>query len=106
MANTLDPTRSTRSLLDEYRVDPYSTQLFDTPEPDRKKKVFLAVGLLLFGSALIIAGANVYLHNQKGGIPLLVVGSLAFLPGFYFSRIAYYAYKGKQGFNLNLIPDM
>ena len=31
-------------------------------------------------------------------IALLVLGSLVFIPGFYFTRIAYKAYKGHRGY--------
>lgn len=44
-------------------------------------------------------------HPPPLGIPLMVLGSLTFLPGFYHTRIAYKAWKGHAGFSLQQIPD-
>ena len=38
-------------------------------------------------------------------IGLWVCGLLVFIPGFYFTRIAYYAYKGTAGYSWADIPD-
>jgi hypothetical protein len=38
--------------------------------------------------------------------PLLVLGSICFIPGFYHVRIAYLAWKGVQGYSLDAIPDL
>jgi hypothetical protein len=35
---------------------------------------------------------------------LLTVGLLAFLPGFYVSRIAYYAWRRREGYSFADIP--
>ena len=40
------------------------------------------------------------------GIPLMVIGSLAFVPGAYFTRMAYMAWKGYRGYSLASIPDL
>mmetsp|Transcript_34744 Transcript_34744/g.87941 ORF Transcript_34744/g.87941 Transcript_34744/m.87941 type:complete len:103 (+) Transcript_34744:164-472(+) len=95
------------SLLSEYRLDPNdATSAFvQTDSRSPNKKIALAIGLLLFGTAVLASGIGVYLSGKEGGIPLLVVGSLAFLPGFYHTRIAYYAWRGYKGYSLNLIPD-
>lgn len=37
--------------------------------------------------------------------PLLILGSLMFIPGFYHVRIAYYAWKGYRGYSFEDIPD-
>lgn len=37
--------------------------------------------------------------------PLLILGSLMFIPGVYHVRIAYYAFKGYQGFSYEDIPE-
>lgn len=39
-------------------------------------------------------------------IGLWVCGSLVFIPGFYFTRIAYKAYKGHRGYSWEDIPEM
>lgn len=38
-------------------------------------------------------------------IPVLIIGVLVFLPGFYHLRIAYYASKGYRGYSYDDIPD-
>ena len=37
--------------------------------------------------------------------PMLILGSLMFIPGFYHVRIAYYAWKGYRGYSFDDIPD-
>ena len=36
---------------------------------------------------------------------LLFLGILAFLPGFYETRVAYYSWRGAPGFTFAAIPD-
>ncbi|RWW00211.1 hypothetical protein BHE74_00005132 [Ensete ventricosum] len=38
------------------------------------------------------------------GVFFAILGSVLFLPGFYYTRIAYYAYKGYKGFSFDNIP--
>jgi hypothetical protein len=38
-------------------------------------------------------------------IGLWVCGMLVFIPGFYFSRLAWYAYRGRAGYSWADIPD-
>ncbi|KAG7248584.1 hypothetical protein CRUP_024280, partial [Coryphaenoides rupestris] len=49
------------------------------------KAIALATFLFLIGSLLI--------HSDRT-VPVLIIGILVFLPGFYHLRIAYYASKG------------
>lgn len=37
--------------------------------------------------------------------PLLILGSILFIPGAYHVRIAYYAYHGREGYSFDEIPD-
>lgn len=37
--------------------------------------------------------------------PVLILGLIMFVPGFYHVRIAYYAYKGEQGYSFDDIPE-
>ncbi|ONK78878.1 uncharacterized protein A4U43_C01F500 [Asparagus officinalis] len=74
------------------------------------KEIALAVALLVFGSLAIVVG-SIMAVNQIGGdsahgIFFAVLGSLLFLPGFYYTRIAYYAYKGYKGFSFANIPPV
>ncbi|KAF7080849.1 hypothetical protein CFC21_084852 [Triticum aestivum] len=42
--------------------------------------------------------------DHSHGIFFRVLGVVIFIPGFYYTRIAYYAYKGYQGFSFANIP--
>lgn len=37
--------------------------------------------------------------------PMLILGSVMFIPGAYHVRIAYYAYKGYEGYSFDDIPE-
>ena len=39
------------------------------------------------------------------GLPFLIIGSITFIPGSYYSFIAYGAWRGYKGYSLSLIPD-
>jgi hypothetical protein len=66
------------------------------------------VSLCGFGFVLLAIGLSIYLTGvERGtGIALLTLGSITFIPGFYHTRIAYYAWKGYEGYSLDDIPDM
>ncbi|XP_060787739.1 transmembrane protein 230b [Neoarius graeffei] len=75
------------------------------------KAITLAAVLFLIGSILITVGAlllagyfEVQDHRERT-IPVLIIGILVFIPGFYHLRIAYYAYKGYHGYSYDDIPD-
>ncbi|KAI0497057.1 hypothetical protein KFK09_023385 [Dendrobium nobile] len=84
------------------------------------KEIVFAVALLVFGSLSIIAGLIMATHQIGGdrvhGEPTLLLflhwiffaglGSVLFLPGFYYTRIAYYAYKGYKDFSFDNIPPV
>lgn len=46
-----------------------------------------------------------YSQHRDRTIPVLIIGILVFLPGFYHLRIAYYASKGYRGYSYDDIPD-
>ncbi|XP_071209355.1 transmembrane protein 230-like [Salvelinus alpinus] len=74
------------------------------------KAIALATGLFLIGSllitigALLLAGYFEVTHADRT-MPVLIIGILVFLPGFYHLRIAYYASKGYRGYSYDDIPD-
>ncbi|PKU79817.1 transmembrane protein 230-like [Dendrobium catenatum] len=74
------------------------------------KEIVFAVALLVFGSLSIIAGLIMATHQIGGdrvhGIFFAGLGSVLFLPGFYYTRIAYYAYKGYKDFSFDNIPPV
>lgn len=89
----------------------FSDIQFQEPPPKfPKKAVILACGLFLVGSILIIIGALLltgYIDAKYGDRtwPMLILGTLMFVPGFYHVRIAYYAYQGYAGYSFSDIPE-
>ncbi|XP_075711457.1 transmembrane protein 230 [Rhinoderma darwinii] len=74
------------------------------------KAIALATFLFLIGTLLIVIGALLLTEHignagKERGIPVLIIGVLVFLPGFYHLRIAYYASKGYRGYSYDDIPD-
>ncbi|XP_044471188.1 transmembrane protein 230-like [Mangifera indica] len=74
------------------------------------KEIALAVSLLVFGTFGIICG-SLMSYNRVGGdrahgLFFAILGSILFIPGFYYTRIAYYAYKGYKGFSFANIPSV
>ncbi|GLC43352.1 hypothetical protein PLESTF_000424500 [Pleodorina starrii] len=92
------------------RLDPFTDTDFNFGNEIASrpwKKVALAIGLLIFGTILLAIGLGLYLSGteQSGGLPLIILGSITFLPGAYHTRVAYLAWRGTSGYSLNQIPD-
>ncbi|KAF8033647.1 hypothetical protein BT93_C0049 [Corymbia citriodora subsp. variegata] len=72
------------------------------------KEIALAVSLLLVGTLGIVLGVLMATYRVGGdrthGVFFAILGSILFIPGFYYTRIAYYAYKGYKGFSFANIP--
>ncbi|XP_010553695.1 PREDICTED: transmembrane protein 230-like [Tarenaya hassleriana] len=73
------------------------------------KSIALAVFLLLLGCLLLFLAFFIFTGHMEGdssqGYALLVLGVLTFLPGFYETRIAYYSWRGAEGYNFAAIPS-
>ncbi|EDL25824.1 mCG50174 [Mus musculus] len=87
-------------------------QFTKSPPKIPYKAIALATVLFLIGTFLIIIGSLLlsgYISKGGGGadraVPVLIIGILVFLPGFYHLRIAYYASKGYRGYSYDDIPD-
>ncbi|KAJ7987255.1 hypothetical protein DPEC_G00336840 [Dallia pectoralis] len=70
------------------------------------KAIGLAAFLFLIGSVLIVIGAfllsgSIEVAHPDRTVPVLIIGILVFLPGFYHLRIAYYASKGSLPDSVN-----
>ncbi|GAV59720.1 DUF872 domain-containing protein [Cephalotus follicularis] len=74
------------------------------------KEIALALSLLVFGTLGIVLGFFMAYDRVGGdrahGIFFAVLGAILFIPGFYYTRIAYYAYKGYKGFSFSNIPPV
>ncbi|XVF60589.1 hypothetical protein PTKIN_Ptkin08bG0060400 [Pterospermum kingtungense] len=91
------------------RYDPrfdYSPKAFDKVP---WKSIALAVFLLFLGCLLLFLSFFIFTGHMGGeksqAYGLLVLGILTFLPGFYETRIAYYSWRGAEGFRFASIPD-
>ncbi|XP_004393305.1 PREDICTED: transmembrane protein 230-like [Odobenus rosmarus divergens] len=74
------------------------------------KAIALATVLFFIGAFLIIIDSLLpagYISKGEAdrAVPVLIIGILVFLPGFYHLRIAYYASKGYRGYSYDDIPD-
>ncbi|KAF2321938.1 hypothetical protein P3X46_010191 [Hevea brasiliensis] len=74
------------------------------------KEIALAVSLLVFGVVGIVLGifmaSNKIGGDRAHGLFFAILGVVLFIPGFYYTRIAYYAYKGYKGFSFANIPPV
>ena len=100
----LRTTTSTQSDND-YRDE----QFYEPPPKPPIKSILLAMFLFLIGSVLLTLGglmaAGVLGVTEQGSAPILILGAITFVPGFYHVRIAYYAWQGYAGYSFADIPD-
>lgn len=91
--------------------DGFSDMQFEKQPPKVPyKAIGLAVVLFLVGTTLIVVGALLLTGIISAKYadrtwPVLILGALMFIPGAYHVRIAYYAYKGYQGYSYEDIPE-
>ncbi|CAH9053241.1 unnamed protein product [Cuscuta epithymum] len=73
------------------------------------KSLALAFFLLSLGCLLLLLSLFILTGHMAGdqsqAYGLLGLGILTFLPGFYETRIAYYSWRGAQGYRFAYIPD-
>ncbi|PRQ53486.1 hypothetical protein RchiOBHm_Chr2g0167041 [Rosa chinensis] len=90
---------------DDRRFD-YTPKSFDKVP---WKSIGLALFLLSLGSLLLFLSYFIFTGHMGGDMSqaygLLALGILTFLPGFYETRIAYYAWRGAKGYRFASIPD-
>jgi len=87
------------------------SQFKEKPPKAPVQAIILATVLFIAGSIMITLGALMltgYIKTQYSDRtwPLILVGTILFLPGFFHVRIAYWAYKGSKGFSFEDIPDL
>jgi hypothetical protein len=94
-------------------VDPFSEKNLDINLFKKKpwKAIILTIFLFLLGSILLSVGILIKLgfiavDYEDRGIPLIILGSICFLPGFYHLIILIQIWRGKEGFTYNLLPEM
>lgn len=86
--------------------DYYDDQFEDTtPIRAPIKSICIAIILFVVGSimltlgSLMLAGVMSQGNGSFRAAPLMVIGSMIFIPGAYNVRTAYYAWKGYRGFS-------
>ncbi|XP_068745362.1 transmembrane protein 230-like [Montipora capricornis] len=108
------PTTMIRSKVKYKKIsndDGYIDAQFIKPPPKIPwKAIFLAIFLFSVGTMLLIVGSLLFtgyfdVKYADRTYPLLILGSLMFIPGFYHVRIAYYAWKGYRGYSFEDIPN-
>ncbi|CDW53471.1 UPF0414 transmembrane protein C20orf30 homolog [Trichuris trichiura] len=108
---SLDSMESSSGLGYSRLHDGFIDSQFHLPEQTIPwKAIGLATTLFILGSTLIIIGALllsgfISAEYSDRTWPVLILGIIMFIPGFYHVRIAYYAFKGYQGYSFDDIPD-
>ncbi|KAE9598950.1 hypothetical protein Lal_00022631 [Lupinus albus] len=94
------------------RNRPFDPRFDYTPKALDKvpwKSIVLALFLLFLGTGLLFLSYFIFTGHMGGdqsqAFGLLALGFLSFLPGFYETRIAYYAWRGAKGYRFSAIPD-
>ncbi|XP_057306596.1 transmembrane protein 230-like [Hydractinia symbiolongicarpus] len=91
--------------------DGYVDAQFVEPAPKVPyKAIGLAVFLFTLGTILLTVGCllvtgHIDVKYADRTYPVIVLGLLLFIPGFYHVRIAVYAWKGYTGYSFRDIPD-
>lgn len=73
------------------------------------KSIALALLLFLIGSVMLtlaglVMGGVFGETSELSATPLLILGLVTFIPGFYHVRLAYYAFRGYTGYSYLDIP--
>ncbi|KAI3649162.1 hypothetical protein MP228_007016 [Amoeboaphelidium protococcarum] len=88
---------------------PWRTASRDSPLP--KKTIIQAVALFIGGIVFLLLGIIGSLESDSSStlaqmrITSLIIGALLFIPGFFYTRIAYLAWKKVPGFDFSQLPD-
>ena len=73
------------------------------------RSIALASFLILVGVVLLVTGslraAGIWEDGEAKATPMLIIGSICFVPGFYMVRVAYFAWKGNCGYSYHDIPS-
>ena len=82
----------------------------DAPIKPPVKSIALAIFLFVVGGTMLVLGSLLFagvIGEDFGNraVPLLVLGSICFVPGFYNVRTAYLAWKGNYGYSYSDIPQ-
>ncbi len=100
------PQKPARKAKKPSKDDFHDDQFEDTvPIRAPVKSICIAIILFVLGTimltvgSLMLAGVIGYRLGSYSPGPLMVIGSIIFIPGAYNVRTAYYAWKGYHGFS-------
>ncbi|XP_055355455.1 transmembrane protein 230-like [Paramacrobiotus metropolitanus] len=99
----------TRKDSDDFTDNQFKSYFYDSCAPPIAS-IWRAVILFVVGTVLTVVGSLLlagYFDTKYADRtwPVLTLGLLCFIPGAYYTRIAYYAYKGYEGFSYQDIPS-
>lgn len=98
------PTSSKHKKDDDYHDDQFEDS---TPTRIPIKSIIIAIILFVLGTVMLTCGSLMLAGVISVGAgsfrpaPLMVIGSIIFIPGVYNVRTAYYAWKGYPGFSFS-----
>ncbi|KAI3721453.1 hypothetical protein L2E82_32464 [Cichorium intybus] len=95
------PDEDNDSIGNEGRYDPRFDYSPSSMDEVPWKSIALALFLLAIGCGLLLLSKSLHIKIISLTYGLLGLGALTFLPGFYETRIAYYAWRGAQGYRLS-----
>jgi hypothetical protein len=63
--------------------------------------------LFISGIVLLVIGVILFVNTKQAsaGVALMVVGGLCFIPGSYMSFMLFHAFRGRQGYDVDHVPD-
>ncbi len=97
-------------ILTNYLSSPFPFQFRTKPPKVPWKSIVVAMIMFVMGTTLLIIGALLvsgHISTQYSDRlwPVIFLGVILFVPGFYHVRLALYAYKGYPGYSFDDIPD-
>merc|ERR1712080_801268 len=91
--------------------DEYADAQFIIPNPTPPyRAITLAIVLFTFGVLLLVVGCmlvtgHIDVKYADRTYPVIILGLILFIPGFYHVRIAFYAWMRYKGYSYNDIPN-
>lgn len=103
-------SRLTQVSRDKDETEYSDEQFTEAPPKIPLKSIALAIVLFLLGSVLLTLAVLIFVgvfgdNPDASATPLIIIGAITFIPGFYHVRLAYYAWKGYHGYSFEDIPS-
>ena len=103
-------SRLTQVSRDHDETEYSDEQFTEAPPKIPLKSIALAILLFSLGSVLLMLAILMFVgvfgdNPDASATPLIIIGAITFIPGFYHVRLAYYAWKGYHGYSFDDIPS-